>query len=101
MKVQCVFVASAVLVFTTTTVLASSDEAWKALDKASAKSCIAAAGFLNGKISPATRFSDGVGYDTLIVSGTFPQKHMKGAKGQMLCLYNRKTKQVEVQELAK
>ena len=80
---------------------ASSDEAWAALDKASAKACIAASGFLKAKVSAATHFSDELGYDARMVSGTYPQKHMKGATGHMLCLYARKTKQVEVQELAK
>jgi hypothetical protein len=85
----------------TTSALASSDEAWAALDKASAKACIAASGFLKAKVSEPTRFSDAVGYDVRVVSGTYPQKHMKGAKGVMLCLYARKTKAVEIQELAK
>ena len=81
--------------------LASSDDAWAALDKASAKACIAASGFLKAKVSAPTRFSDAVGYDARFVSGTYPQKHMKGAKGQMLCLYARKAKTVEVQESPK
>lgn len=87
--------------FTATPALASSDTAWAALDKASAKACIAATGFKNAKVSAPTRFSDTVGYDARIVTGTYPQAHMKGATGQMLCLYARKSKTVEVQELAK
>lgn len=89
------------LVWAANPIQASSGDAWAALDKASAKACIAASGFLKAKVSAPTRFSDTVGYDFRIVSGTYPQKHMKGAKGQMLCLYARKTKTVEVQELAK
>ena len=80
--------------------LASSDAAWAALDKASAKACIAASGFKDAKVSAPTRFSDTVGYDARIVTGTYPQAHMKGAAGKMLCLYARKSKTAEVQELA-
>jgi hypothetical protein len=80
--------------------IASSDSAWAALDKASAKACIAETEFLKAKVSAPTRFSDGIGYDVRIVSGVYPQPHMKGAQGQMLCLFSRKTKNVEVQELA-
>ena len=85
----------------TTPALASSEDAWAALDKASASACISASGFLKAKVFAPTRFSDAVGYDARFVSGTYPQKHMKGAKGQMLCLYARKAKTVEVQEQAK
>jgi len=32
------------------------------------------------------------------VRGTYPQKFMKGAKGTMLCLYDRRTRRAEVAE---
>jgi heat shock protein HslJ len=38
--------------------------------------------------------------DARVIEGVWPQPHMKGARASMLCLYNRKTKQFEVQELA-
>lgn len=59
-----------------TPAFASSDAAWAALDKASAKACIAASELVDAKVSAPTRFSDTVGYDVRIVSGTYPQKHM-------------------------
>ena len=80
---------------------ASSNEAWKKLDAASAKACIAASGFVKATVSASTHFSDTTGYDVRMVSGIYPQKHMKGAAGKMLCLYARKTKSVEVQEFVK
>ena len=94
-------VSMLLLAFTATEAAASSDASWAALDKASAKACISASGFLKAKITPSTHFSDAVGYDMRTVSGTYPQKHMKGAKGTMLCLYGRTSKTVEVQEPAK
>ena len=80
---------------------ASSPDAWAQLDAESAKACIAASGFAKAKVSPSTHFSDAAGYDVRMVSGIYPQKHMKGAAGKMLCLYGRKSKLVEVQELVK
>ena len=80
---------------------ASSPDAWAKLDAESAKACIAASGFTKAKVSASTHFSDAAGYDVRVVSGIYPQKHMKGAAGKMLCLYGRKSKLVEVQELVK
>ena len=81
--------------------LASSPDAWAKLDADSAKACITASGFTKAKVSASTHFSDAAGYDVRVVSGIYPQKHMKGASGKMLCLYGRKSKLVEVQELVK
>jgi hypothetical protein len=78
---------------------ASSSDAWAALDKASAKACISASGFLKAKASPSIHYSDDVGFDARVVSGVYPQKHMKGASGKMLCLYGRESKRVEVQDM--
>ena len=36
---------------------------------------------------------------TLIVNGRYPQPHMKKRQGRMLCLYERKTAKVFVEEL--
>ena len=78
---------------------ASSPEKWAKLGADSAKACIAASGLSKAKVSASTHFSDSTGYDVRIVRGIYPQKHMKGASGNMVCLYSRKTKSVEVQEL--
>ena len=80
---------------------ASSPDAWAKLDADSAKACITASGLTKAKVSASTHFSDAAGYDVRVVSGIYPQKHMKGASGKMLCLYGRKSKRVEVQELVK
>jgi hypothetical protein len=78
---------------------ASSPDAWAELDKASAAACIAASGFKDARVEPSVHFSDDIGFDVRMVSGVYPQAHMKGAHGKMLCLYGRVTKRVEVQEL--
>lgn len=76
----------------------SSNAAYAALDKRSAADCVRASGFHDGKAGPAVRFSDVTMIDARLVTGTYPQAHMKGAKGSMLCLYNRKTRRAETQD---
>ncbi len=98
------FASTVAIVFVTTVSLqasASSPDAWAKLDADSAKACITASGLTKAKVSASTHFSDTSGYDIRVVSGIYPQKHMKGASGKMLCLYGRKSKLVEVQELIK
>lgn len=77
---------------------ASSQSAWMAVDKASEAACKKASGFRDAVAGPPVHFSDRFLVDARLVKGSYPQAHMKGAKGAMLCLYNRRTKRVEVQE---
>ena len=98
------FVSTVAIVFVSTLsphASASSPDAWATLDADSAKACIAASGLTKASVSASSHFSDAAGYDVRVVSGIYPQKHMKGASGKMLCLYGRKSKLVEVQELVK
>ena len=46
----------------------------------------------------AAQFDDRVGYTALLLQGQYPQKHMKGAQGTELCLYNKKSKTAYVAE---
>jgi heat shock protein HslJ len=80
--------------------MAATPESYAKLDKASEAACIKAANLTGATAGPPIRFSDRTGVDARVVAGTWPQPHMKGAKAKMLCLYNRKNKRVEVQELA-
>jgi hypothetical protein len=43
-------------------------------------------------------FDDATGVVAMLVTGTHPQAQMKGAVGTNLCLYNRRTKKVAVEE---
>lgn len=81
-------------------VTAATPDAWAKLDKASEAACLKAANLGGAMAGPPIRYSDRTGVDARVVTGTWPQPHMKGAKARMLCLYNRKNKRVEVQELA-
>ena len=53
---------------------------------------------LRPTVSAAVGFSDRTGYDAMLVRGTYKQKFMKGAKGTMLCLYDRRTHRTEAVE---
>ena len=77
---------------------ASTEAAWKASARHGREACVAAAHLLRPTISAAVGFSDRTGYDAMLVRGTYPQKFMKGAKGTMLCLYNRRSHHAETVE---
>lgn len=79
---------------------ASTSASYAALDRKSAAACIKAAALKRSKIGPAVRFSDTLLIDARTVTGIWPQRHMKGARAEMLCLYNRRTGAVETQEAA-
>ena len=78
---------------------AATPESYAKLDKASETACIKAANLGGATVGPAIRYSDRTGVDARVVTGTWPQPHMKGARARLLCLYNRKSKRTEVQEL--
>lgn len=43
-------------------------------------------------------FGDDIGYDALMVRGNYPQPHMNNQVGQVLCLFNRGTRQAYVSD---
>jgi heat shock protein HslJ len=77
---------------------AATPREYAALDRRTDRACIETSGLRNAITGPVTRFSDRFGMDARTVSGTYPQAHMNGATGTMLCLYNRATRRAEVQE---
>jgi heat shock protein HslJ len=80
--------------------VAATPQSYSVADQASAAACRAASGLREATVGPATRFSDAFLMDVRTVTGTWPQRHMKGAKAAMLCLYNRRTRRAETQEVA-
>ena len=79
---------------------ASTADSWMLVDKASQTACLKAANLKEATAGPPVRYSDKLMIDARVVSGTWPQAHMKWAKATLLCLYHRRSKRVEVQELA-
>jgi hypothetical protein len=78
---------------------AATPESYAALEARVAAACGKASGFDRPTVSPTTvRFSDRAGVDARLVTGIYPQPHMKRAQGLMLCLYERGSGRVEVQD---
>ena len=78
-------------------VRASSDEAWDALIKEASAVCKMASELENPRIvwsNPAYERQA-----ALLVAGKWPQTHMKGQEGYMLCLFDKQSSKVEIQEI--
>jgi heat shock protein HslJ len=94
------FIGAALALAMAAPAFSATPDAWAKVDAASSAACVKAANLVGAIAGPPIRYSDKVLIDARVVEGSWPQPHMKGAKAKMLCLYNRKTKRVEVQELA-
>ena len=79
--------------------VASSPAAWSAHDKEVAASCVKASTLKNAQ--PAGQpmaYDDRAGMTVLLISGRYPQAHMKNRAGRELCLFDRKTRAAYVIE---
>ncbi|MEH3105861.1 MAG: hypothetical protein PGN09_00835 [Sphingomonas fennica] len=83
-----------------TAAAASSPDAWKASDARATAACLKASGLTRATVAGRTGFDDRSGQDALLVQGRWPQKHMAGKPGTMLCLYTRATGRALVAEAA-
>lgn len=97
---QALRAASLVLLAAMTAVAhASTPEAWAKHDREVVERCVAASGFKDAKaVGKPVVFDDTVAQTALLIRGTYPQKHMAGKQGEVLCLYNRKIRRASVQE---
>jgi hypothetical protein len=77
---------------------ASPPEEWRQLQQRAERSCIAASNFRQPRVSKMIVFDDVTGVVALLVTGTFRSRHMRGATGTNLCLYNRRTNTAAVEE---
>ncbi|OYY91277.1 MAG: hypothetical protein B7Y45_04355 [Sphingomonas sp. 28-66-16] len=77
---------------------ASGPDAWSKFDGEVRAACITASKFRNAQTSSVIGFDDRVGKVALLVSGIWPQPHMKGARGTMLCLYDKRGRDAFVDE---
>jgi hypothetical protein len=79
---------------TPTTVKASSSDAIEQHQQEVMTQCLQVSGLRNPQpVGSIVMFGDEVGYDALMVRGTYPQSHMNNQMGQSLCLFNRQTRQ--------
>ena len=77
--------------------MASSPSAWSAHDREIAESCSRASGLNNAAATgKPIIFDDRVGVTALLVTGRYPQPHMKNQPGRVLCLFDRKTREASI-----
>ncbi len=77
---------------------ASSTGAWAKLAADARARCSAESRLVRLTTSAPLVFSDDRGQVALLVTGAFPQKGLRGVQGSYLCLYDRRSGRVEVQE---
>ena len=76
---------------------ASSPAAWSAHDREVANACAKASGLKDAVATGEPMvFDDSVGMTALLVSGRYPQPHMKNQRGHALCLFDRKTREAKI-----
>lgn len=74
-------------------VAAATPDEWERHREEVVVACTKASGLRNPKpVGELVIYSDQVGYDALLMSGTHPEPHMKSKKTQVLCLFNRSTR---------
>ena len=92
--------AAAVAALATMPALASSSDAWAEHEKAVNDACVAASGLTDARpLSQIAMFDDSIGYDALLITGGYPQEHMKGQTAMMICLFNKADGKASVSEL--
>ena len=78
-------------------VAASSPAASSAHDWKIAQSCTKASGLKNARaVGRPMVYDDRTGLTALLVSGRYPQPHMKNRPGRVLCLFDRKNREAFV-----
>ena len=78
-------------------VRAASEEAWDALVREAGAACQIASDLEQPRVVWSNP-----GYQhqaALLITGKWPQTHMKGKQGYMLCLFDKQTAKVEIQEI--
>jgi heat shock protein HslJ len=78
--------------------VASTPQDWAALDARSAGICSHVSGLLEPQVGAPVRFSDAVGIDVRVVTGTAPQPRADDAPVAMLCAFDRRSGKAEVVE---
>lgn len=84
----------AVCLLASSSALASSPDEWAKHRQAVTTACLEASGLENPQpAGEIVTFADQVGYDAMLVKGIYPQPQMQRQTGQVLCLFNRQTRQ--------
>ena len=76
---------------------ASAASAWSAHDRQVSRACIQASGLKNARaVGTPLLFDDSIGMTALLVTGRYPQPHMKNRSASVLCLFDRKKRKATV-----
>lgn len=72
---------------------ASSDDAWATYTAEVTSKCIQASELRDAKlVGDFIEYGDRVGFSAALVTGVYPQPHMKNQTGRSLCLFDRRTR---------
>lgn len=86
------------LILTAMPAQASSDAAWAQFNRAVAQQCAVASGLRQARVSAIIGFDDTLDKVAALVTGIQPQPRLHGATGRMLCIYDKRTHRVWVDE---
>lgn len=79
------------------TTRASSPQAWAGFEQEVIDACLAASSLSHARPAGArVDFDDALGYSVLLLSGSYPQPHMKHKPGRELCLFDRRSRRAAV-----
>ncbi|MFP5078360.1 hypothetical protein ACLE20_13710 [Rhizobium sp. YIM 134829] len=95
---RALLIALPLLLTATVAAKASSDEAWAELNRTVTARCAKASQLKSPQLSDPVQFDDTLGKVAVLVRGVFPQKAMKGARGSMLCIYDKASGKVWIDE---
>ncbi len=80
-------------------VRAASPAAWSEHDKEVAAACVKASTLKDAQpVGRPMAYDDRVGMTVLLLTGRYPQPHMKNRLGRELCLFDRETREAAVTE---
>jgi hypothetical protein len=76
---------------------ASTSEAWSTHAGEVVSACEAASGLNQPHAAgELIEFDDSVGYTAVLIAGRYPQPHMHGAPGRVLCLFDKRTRHANI-----
>ncbi|MFZ9311573.1 MAG: hypothetical protein ACO24O_08745 [Arenimonas sp.] len=94
MKPSCRFLLSLLMASAVPAIAsASSPSALSTYQKEVVSKCGTASGLKSPKlVGDVVEYDDSIGYSAALISGTYPQPHMRNAPGHSLCLFNKRSR---------
>jgi hypothetical protein len=93
----CTGIATLILALGAYPSAASTPEAWSAHAQEVVSACAAASGLNKPHAAgDLIEFQDSVGYTAVLIAGRYPQPHMHGTRGRVLCLFDKRTRQANI-----